>query len=60
MLATEIQSHARKLFEVHGSKAIAEAAQKARAFENRGDKPEAETWRRIEAALREMRGPRTS
>jgi hypothetical protein len=60
MLATEIQAHARKLFEAHGAKAIAEAAQKARTFEERGDQQEASNWRRIEAALRQLRGPHAS
>ncbi len=60
MHAVEIQDHARKLMEAAGPKAIAEAAQKARSFEEQGDKAQAETWRRIEAALREMQGPRVS
>ena len=57
MLAVEIQEHARKLMEAHGPQAAVEAAQKARAFEEQGDKEQAETWRRIEAALRQMQGP---
>jgi len=60
MLAVEIQAHARKLLEIHGTAAIAEAAQKARSLEQRGDAPQAETWRRIEAALLQLRGPRAS
>jgi hypothetical protein len=58
MLAMEIEEHARKIFEVQGPKAIAEAAQKAREFEEQGAKEEAVTWRRIEAAIRRMQGPR--
>ncbi|MFA5950694.1 MAG: hypothetical protein WC807_10460 [Hyphomicrobium sp.] len=58
MLAIEIEEHARKLFEVQGPKAIAEAAHKARTFEERRDAEQAATWRRIEAALRQMAGPR--
>jgi diphthamide biosynthesis methyltransferase len=58
MQATEIQEYARRLLEAHGAKAIAEAAQKAVAFERAGDKKQAETWRRVEAALMQMRGPR--
>ena len=42
------------------SQAIVEAAQKARAFEEQGDKEQAQTWRRIEAALMQMRGPHAS
>ncbi len=60
MHATEIQAHARKLYEAMGSKALVEAAQKARAFESGGKKDDAETWRRIEAALRQMHGPRST
>jgi len=58
MHATEIQEYARQLLEAHGAKAVAEAAQKAVAFERAGDKKQAETWRRVEAALMLMRGPR--
>jgi len=60
MLAVDIQEHARKLRDAHGDKAAAEAAQKAKAFEQQGDAEQAKTWRRIEAALREMLGPHVS
>jgi hypothetical protein len=60
MHATEIQRYARQLYEMQGAKAIAEAAHKAQAFERNNDKERAETWRRIEAALLELRGPRHS
>ncbi len=58
MFAMEIEEHARKIFEVQGSKGIAEAAQKAREFEEQGAKEDAVTWRRIEAAIRRLQGPR--
>jgi hypothetical protein len=58
MLAVEIQDYARKLMEAQGDKSIAHAAQRARAFEEQGDENQAQTWRRIELALREMQGPR--
>ena len=58
MHAVEIQDHARKLMESLGSKAIAEAAQKANAFEAQGASELARDWRRIEGALRQMHGPR--
>jgi hypothetical protein len=58
MLAVEIQDYARRLMEAQGMKAIADAAQKARAFEDEGQNEQASTWRRIELALREMSGPR--
>ena len=51
MQAVEIQSHARRMLEAQGPRAIAEAAQKARALEAQGAGREADTWRRIEAAL---------
>jgi hypothetical protein len=60
MQAMEIQEHARKLRDARGELAIAHAAQKARDFEHQGDTKQAETWRRIEAALRQMQGPRVS
>ena len=60
MHATEIQAHARKLFETMGPKALAEAAQKAKTHEAEGRKDDAETWRRIELALRLMQGPHVS
>jgi hypothetical protein len=58
--AVEIQTHAHKLFEVHGTKALAEAAQMVRQFEERGEKSLAEDWRRIEKALQQLRGPNAS
>jgi hypothetical protein len=56
----EIHDYARQLLEAHGGKAVAEAAQKARACEKQGKNEEAETWRQIEAALKLMRGPHQS
>ena len=63
MQGLDHQDYARQLFEAHGAKALAEAAQKARALEDQGNSEEAKseeakTWRRIEAAIKEMRGPR--
>lgn len=58
MQAVEIQAHAAKLFAAKGMKAIAEAAHKAEACERGGDAEQAKDWRRIEAALRQMSGPR--
>jgi hypothetical protein len=60
MFAIEIQDHARMMMEAHGPKAIAEAAQKARSLEEQGEDEQAATWRRIEAALIQMRGPHAS
>jgi hypothetical protein len=60
MQETEIYDYARQLFEAHGDKAVAEAAQKARALEKQGENEQAETWRHIEAALKLMGGPHES
>jgi hypothetical protein len=60
MHAVEVQALARQLFDALGPKALAEAAQKARKYETSGDKSKATDWRRIEAALGHMRGPRAS
>ncbi|MBV8399766.1 MAG: hypothetical protein JOZ17_13655, partial [Acetobacteraceae bacterium] len=43
--------------EAHGPKAVAEAARKASDLEQEGKNEQAHTWRRIEAALKLMRGP---
>lgn len=58
MQAVEIQSHARKMMEAHGTQAILEASRKAKSCEQAGDGAGASDWRRIENALRLMRGPR--
>ncbi len=60
MLAADIQTHARKLYETFGPKALAQAAQKARTYETEGKRGDADIWRRIEAALRQMQGPHVS
>jgi len=60
MQAAQVQDYARQLFEAPGVKAISEAAQKARACEEQGDREQAQTWRRVEAALMQMRGPHLS
>jgi hypothetical protein len=56
----DILDYAQRLFDAHGIGAIAEAAQKARQFEERGDSEQARIWRRIEEALKQMRGPHVS
>ena len=57
MRETEIVDYAKRLMEAHGDKAEAEAAQKTRQFEEQNDAEQAETWRRIHATIRELRGP---
>jgi len=44
----------------HGPKAIAEAAQKVRLYEEQGDNEQAQDWRNIENALKLLRGPSAS
>jgi len=56
----DIHQYARQLWGARGPKAIAEAAQKASAFEKEGKKEQARHWRLIESILLEMRGPRQS
>jgi hypothetical protein len=51
---------AHHLFETQGAKAIAQAAQKAASFQDAGEEEQAKFWRRVEAVLREIRGPRQS
>ena len=60
MQGVDVQDYARQLFEAHGDKAVAEAAQKARALEEQGKNEAAKTWRLIEAAVKEMLGPHQS
>jgi hypothetical protein len=60
MNAADISALARYLFETHGAKAIAEAAQKAASFQDAGDEEQSKDWRRVEAVLWEMRGPHES
>lgn len=60
MDAADISALARHLFETQGARAIAEAAQKAASFQDAGDDEQAQAWRRVEAVLWEMRGPRES
>ena len=56
MRETDILDYARKLLEAHGRNAEREAAQKAREFTENNDPEQAETWRRIRAAISELRG----
>jgi hypothetical protein len=60
MEMTKIAEYARALYEAHGDKAEAEAAQKARHFEDAGDAEQAETWRSVRKAIAEMRGAHES
>lgn len=56
MKASKVAEYARALYEAHGDKAEVEAAQKAKQHEDAGETKDAETWRAIRAAVREIRG----
>ncbi|MEZ5874680.1 MAG: hypothetical protein R3D30_07550, partial [Hyphomicrobiales bacterium] len=56
----EIHDYARRFVGAHGDRAAMEAAQRASECEKQGDKAQAQDWRRIEAAIKEMRGPHAS
>lgn len=56
METSKVAEYARALFEAHGDKAEAEAAQKAKHHEDAGDVKEAQVWRAVRAAIREIRG----
>jgi hypothetical protein len=60
MNAVEIQAHAQKLYEATGAKALAEAADKARRYEQTGDDKLARDWKLIGKALQLLRGPNVS
>jgi hypothetical protein len=60
MKTSEMMEYARALYDAHGDKAEAEAARKAAQHEEAGQSEDAAKWRRIEAAIREMRGPSAS
>jgi hypothetical protein len=55
-----IHDYARRLVGAHGDKAEWEAAQRAQLCEQQGDKTQADDWRKIQAAIKEMRGPHLS
>ena len=56
----EIHDYARRLVGAHGDKAELEAAQKATECDRQGERDQARDWRRIQAAIKEMRGPHES
>lgn len=58
MFTADVSAVAHDLFEAQGPKAIAEAAHKAVSFEKAGEQEQARFWRRVEAVLFEIRGPR--
>lgn len=51
---------AKRLVQLHGWRAEAEAAQKIAELEQSGDREKSEKWRRIRSLIREMKPPRQS
>ena len=60
MTQADVSAVARHLYETHGAKAMAEAAQKAASFAKAHDEEQAKFWQRVQAAIEEMRGARES
>ena len=60
MEMSEVIEYARALYEAHGDKAEAEAAQKAKQCEEAGEVEEAENWRAVRKAISQFRGPHVS
>ena len=60
MQLSKIPEYARALYNAHGDRAEAEAAQKALDFEQKGDMEQAEDWQAIRRAIKEIRGARQS
>ena len=55
MKETDVIDYARRLYQAHGGKAEAEAAQKEAAARKDNNDSEADDWARIRVAIREMR-----
>ena len=60
MEISKVAEYARALYTARGDKAEADAAQRAKQHEDAGEASEAETWRAIRKAIREIRGVRES
>ncbi|MBI1237883.1 MAG: hypothetical protein GC199_00930 [Alphaproteobacteria bacterium] len=60
MKATDVSGIARQFFEQYGAKAMAIAAKRAQAADEKGNAEEAQTWRRIEECVGAMRGAPSS
>ena len=60
MPESELHDYARQLWDLHGPKAIAEALKRPAISKRKAKTKQAQNWRRIEAMLLQMRGPRQS
>jgi hypothetical protein len=54
----DLVQYARSLYDAHGDKAEAEAAQKAAAARDEGHADDAEKWDKIRTHIKELRGAR--
>ncbi|AHM05572.1 hypothetical protein roselon_03314 [Roseibacterium elongatum DSM 19469] len=60
MQTKDIIQYAHALYDAHGDKAEAEAAQKAAAARDEGNAEDAEKWDKIRAHIKELRGPKST
>lgn len=60
MKTTSIAAIAEELLAAHGDKAEAEAAQKALQSEQAGNPADASDWKKVRAAISQMRGSKVS
>jgi hypothetical protein len=60
MQHAELVQYARSLYDAHGDKAEAEAAQKAAASRSDGKAEDAATWDKIRGHIKELRGARAT
>lgn len=60
MNETQITDFAVSLLKAHGAAAEAEAAEKARLFDEKGDVKQATDWQKIRSAIASIRGPHAS
>lgn len=60
MRMADIHDYARQMFDAYGDKAEVTAEQRALKADAESNTTEAETWRRVRAAIREMRGSHVS
>jgi hypothetical protein len=60
MEPSQVTQHARALYNAHGDKSEAEAAQKAKACRDEGKIDEADDWTAIREAIRILRGANQS
>ncbi|TBX27539.1 hypothetical protein [Nioella sediminis] len=60
MGTSDLIQYAHALYNAHGDKAEAEAAQKALSEEEAGNAEEAQKWRAIRGHIKELRGPKST